>query len=60
MKKAGVQIEQANPALVKDIQSKAQPVIQAWVKDAKDKRNIDGAMVLKEFHEELKRVAAGK
>jgi len=60
MKKAGVQIEQANPALVKDIQSKAQPVIQAWVRDAKEKRNIDGAVVLKEFHEELKRVAAGK
>ena len=60
MKTAGVQIEQANPALVKDIQSKAQPVIQAWVRDAKEKRNIDGATVLKEFHEELKRVAAGK
>ncbi len=60
MKKAGVQIDQANPALVKEIQSKAQPVIQAWLKDAKEKRNIDGAMVLKEFHEELKRVAAGK
>jgi len=60
MKKAGVRIDQANPALVKEIQSKAQPVIQAWVRDAKEKRNIDGAMVLKEFHEELKRVAAGK
>src|SRR5947209_13637680 len=48
MKKAGVQIEQANPALVKDIQSKAQPVIQAWVRDAKEKRNIDGDMVLRE------------
>ena len=56
----GVQIDQANPALVKEIQSKAQPVIQAWIKDAKEKRNIDGAMVLKEFREELKRVAAGK
>jgi len=60
MKKAGVQIDPANPALVKDIQTKAQPVIQAWIKDAKDKRNTDGAMVLKEFHEELKRVAAGQ
>src|SRR2546426_1937070 len=60
MKKAGVQIEQANPALVKEIQSKAQPVIQAWIKDAKEKRNIDGATALKEFHEDLKRVAAGK
>jgi len=60
MKRAGVQIDQANPALVKEIQSKAQPVIQAWIKDAKEKRNIDGAMVLKEFREELKRVAAGK
>jgi len=49
-----------NPALQKDIQAKAQSVIQAWIKEVKEKRNMDGAMVLKEFHEELKRVAAGK
>src|SRR5947208_4774980 len=60
MKKAGVQIEQANPALVKEIQSKAQPVIQARIKKANEKRNNDGASVRKEFHAELKRVAAGK
>jgi TRAP-type C4-dicarboxylate transport system substrate-binding protein len=60
MKKASVQIETANPALVKDIQAKSQPVIDNWIKDVKEKRNMDGAALLKEFHAELKNVAAGK
>jgi TRAP-type transport system periplasmic protein len=60
MKKAGVQIEIPNAALVKDIQAKAQPVIQGWIKEVKEKRNMDGAMLLKEFHAELARAAAGK
>jgi TRAP-type C4-dicarboxylate transport system substrate-binding protein len=59
MKKAGVQIETPNAALVKDIQAKAQPVIEGWVKEAKEKRNMDGAMLLKEFHAELKRASSG-
>jgi len=60
MKKAGVRIEIPSAALVKDINAKAQPVIQGWVKEVKEKRNMDGAMLLKEFHAELKRAAAGK
>jgi TRAP-type C4-dicarboxylate transport system substrate-binding protein len=60
MKKAGVQIETPNAALVRDIQAKAQPVIQDWTKQVKEKRNMDGAMLLKEFHAELKRAAAGR
>ena len=60
MKKAGVQIDTPNAALVKEIQAKSQPVIQDWIKDAKDKRNMDGAMLFKEFHAELKRAAEGK
>ena len=60
MKKAGVQIETPGPALVKDIQEKAQPVIQNWIKEVKEKRNMDGAMLLKEFHAELKRTASSK
>jgi len=60
MKKAGVQIEVANGALVKEIQAKSQPVIDKWIKEVKEKRNMDGAALLKEFHAELKKVAAGK
>jgi TRAP-type C4-dicarboxylate transport system substrate-binding protein len=60
MKKAGVQIEVPNAALVKDIQAKSQPVIENWIKEVKEKRNMDGAALLKEFHAELKTVASGK
>ena len=60
MKKAGVQIEVPNAALIKDIQAKSQPVIENWIKDVKEKRNMDGAALLKEFHAELKTVASGK
>jgi TRAP-type C4-dicarboxylate transport system substrate-binding protein len=60
LKKAGVQIEVPNAALVKDIQAKSQPVIDNWIKEVKEKRNMDGAALLKEFHAELKKVAAGE
>jgi TRAP-type C4-dicarboxylate transport system substrate-binding protein len=60
MKKAGVQIEVPNAALIKDIQAKSQPVIDNWIKDVKEKRNMDGAALLKEFHAELRTVASGK
>jgi TRAP-type transport system periplasmic protein len=60
MKKAGVQIEVPNATLVKEIQAKSQPVIDKWIAEVKEKRNMDGAALLKEFHAELKTVAAGK
>jgi TRAP-type C4-dicarboxylate transport system substrate-binding protein len=60
MKKAGVQIETANAELVKNIQAKAQPVIQNWIKEVKEKRNMDGAILLNGFHAELKKVASEK
>jgi len=59
MQKAGVQIERASPQLQKEIDERAGPVVQAWIKDVSAK-GVDGAMVYKAFHEELKRVAAGK
>src|SRR5258706_214093 len=58
LRKAGAQIDTPNAALVKEIQAKAQPVIQGWIKEVKEKRNMDGAMLLKEFHAELNRAAA--
>jgi TRAP-type C4-dicarboxylate transport system substrate-binding protein len=60
LKKANVQIEVPNAALVRDIKSKSQPVIDNWIKEVKEKRNMDGAALLKDFHAELKNVAAGK
>jgi TRAP-type C4-dicarboxylate transport system substrate-binding protein len=60
LKKAHVQIDVASPALVKEIQAKSKPVIDNWIKEVKEKRNMDGAALLKEFHAELKTVAAGK
>ena len=60
MKKAGVQIDFASPAFVRDIQAKTQPMIDAWVKDVRDKRNMDGAMLLSIFREELQRAADEK
>ena len=60
MKKAGVQIEVPNAALIKDIQARSQPVIDNWIKEVKEKRSMDGTALLREFHAELKNVAAGK
>lgn len=60
LKKANVQIEVPNAALVKDVKAKSQPVIDNWIKEVKEKRNLDGAALLKDFHAELKNVAAGK
>ena len=59
MKRVGIQISTASPELVKGVQARAEAIDDKWVKDATAK-GIDGAKVLAEFHEELKRVAAGK
>ncbi|MEO6897349.1 MAG: ABC transporter substrate-binding protein, partial [Caldimonas sp.] len=59
MKAAGVDITQASPAFVADVRKRTEPLVQAWIKSA-DAKGIDGAKVYAEFHEELKRVAAGK
>jgi len=59
LKKANVNIAEASPAFVKEVQARSQPIIQDWIKKATAK-GIDGAKVYAEFHEELKKVAAGK
>ncbi len=60
MKEAGVQIDTASPAFVGEMQAKAQPMIDVWIKDVRDKRNMNGAILLKELREELDRVADQK
>jgi TRAP-type transport system periplasmic protein len=59
MKKVGIQITEASPELIKGVQERAQAIEQKWVAAATAK-GIDGAKVLAEFREEIKRVAAGK
>jgi len=59
LKAAGVAMVDANPAFVADVRKRTEPLISDWVKAANAK-GIDGAKVYAEFHEELKKVAAGR
>jgi TRAP-type C4-dicarboxylate transport system substrate-binding protein len=59
MKKANIQISEASPELVKGVQERSKAIIDKWKQDATAK-GVDGEKVFAEFHEELKRVAAGK
>jgi TRAP-type C4-dicarboxylate transport system substrate-binding protein len=59
MKRANIQISAASPELVKGVQERAKAINDKWVKDATAK-GVDGAKVLTEFHEEVKRLEAGK
>src|SRR5436190_16677873 len=58
MKRAGIQITEASPELIKGVQERAKGIEEKWVKDATAK-GVDGAKVLAEFRDEVKRVAAG-
>jgi TRAP-type C4-dicarboxylate transport system substrate-binding protein len=58
MKRVGIQISEASPELIKGVQERAKGIEEKWVKDATAK-GIDGAKVLAEFREEVKRLAAG-
>ena len=59
LKAAGVTMVDANPAFVADVRKRTEPLISDWVKAANAK-GIDGTKVFAEFHEELKKVAAGR
>jgi TRAP-type C4-dicarboxylate transport system substrate-binding protein len=59
MKKANIQIQEASPELVKGVQERSKDIIDKWKKDATAK-GVDGEKVFAEFHEELKRAAAGQ
>ena len=58
MKAAGVQITEASPAFVADVRRLTAPLAQEWIKSANAK-GVDGAKAYAEFHDELKKVAAG-
>jgi TRAP-type C4-dicarboxylate transport system substrate-binding protein len=57
LKKAGAKIENASPALVKDVMSKAKVLDDEWIAAANAK-GVEGAKVLAEFRADLKKVAA--
>jgi TRAP-type transport system periplasmic protein len=59
LKKSGVKIVNANAEFVAEVKKRSAPIVDDWIKKASTK-GIDGAKVLAEFHEELKKVSAGK
>ena len=59
LKKSGVKIVDANPAFVAEVKKRSAPIIEDWIAKANGK-GLDGAKVLAEFREELKKVASGK
>jgi len=59
MKAANVQITEASPAFTADVRRLTAPLAQDWIKSANAK-GVDGAKAYAEFHEELKKVAAGQ
>ena len=59
LKKSGVKIVHANPAFVAEVKKRSAPIGEEWVKQANAK-GVDAARILAEFHDELKKVAAGK
>ncbi len=59
LKASGVSIANASPAFVKEVMAQAKQLDDEWIKGANAK-GLDGAKVLAEFREELKKVASGK
>ena len=58
LKAAGATITDASPEFVADVRKRTEPLVQDWIKSANAK-GVDGAKAFAEFHEELKKVAAG-
>ncbi|HVL35915.1 MAG TPA: TRAP transporter substrate-binding protein [Burkholderiales bacterium] len=56
LKKSGVNIVAADPALQAEVQKRAQPIIDEWMKKAGGK--VDAKAALDEFRAELKKLAA--
>jgi TRAP-type transport system periplasmic protein len=59
LKKSGVKIVYANAEFAAEVKKRSAPIVDDWIKKAGTK-GIDGAKVLAEFHDELKKVAAGR
>jgi TRAP-type C4-dicarboxylate transport system substrate-binding protein len=59
LRAAGVNIQQASPAFIAEVRTRTEPLANTWIQAANAK-GLEGAKVLAEFREELKRVAEGK
>jgi TRAP-type C4-dicarboxylate transport system substrate-binding protein len=59
LRAAGVNIQQASPAFIAEVRTRTEPLANNWIQAANAK-GLEGAKVLTEFREELKRVAEGK
>ena len=59
LKAAGANIVDATPAMQQEAKKRSGPIIEDWIKKASVKLP-NARQVLAEFHEELKKVAAGK
>jgi TRAP-type C4-dicarboxylate transport system substrate-binding protein len=59
LKKSGVKIVNAEPGFVAEVRKRSAPIVEDWIKQASAK-GVEAAKVLAEFHEELKKVAAGR
>jgi len=59
MKKAGVPVVKATPALIAHVRKSSDPIIEEWIAKANAK-GVDAPRVLAEFRAELKKVAAEK
>src|SRR5580765_2135116 len=61
LKAAGANIMTADAAMQAEAKKRAGPIIDDWIKQANEKhKGLDAKAALAEFHEELKKVAAGK
>jgi TRAP-type C4-dicarboxylate transport system substrate-binding protein len=59
LKKSGVKIVQADAAFVAEVRKRSAPIVDDWITRASAK-GVDAAKILKEFHQELKKAAAGQ
>jgi TRAP-type C4-dicarboxylate transport system substrate-binding protein len=57
MDEAGVQIDAASAGLIADLQTGTRPMVDTWIAEVKDKRQLDGAALLREFQQEIVRAA---
>jgi TRAP-type C4-dicarboxylate transport system substrate-binding protein len=61
LKGAGANIMTATPEMQAEAKKRSGPIIEDWIKKAQAKHpGLDARKVLAEFHEELKKVAAGQ
>jgi TRAP-type C4-dicarboxylate transport system substrate-binding protein len=59
LKAANANIVDASPAMIAEAKKRSGPIIEDWIQKASAK-GVNAKAILAEFHEELKKVAAGK